>query len=406
MKRILLMFAVAGTFSVMAQEVQEADRLPNFNPENIFRKMQQDRTVTCGLDTCYYLTAKATGTSGLAINNATSASGMAQYFDAPEAITVSGVDFIAVKADATGGTSINVDVEIYNAGADSLPTGTALASALVAVDTNFYGGNLTLLTKSATFSVPTTVTGPYCIVISNNSANSINMYSNDYATFDGAQEWLSSANIGGSWIRSYNVNVGGAVYDADMFMHPYVTYDLTADFSLTPNCQDGGDVTANHMSTGVASNRMYSAAAYAGLEGDQYTWDWGDASATETGVGPMHTYATGTYNVTLTDTIMGWTSNCVESITKSTCDQPATIGENELTFNVYPNPASSLVTFEATEEIALVQIFDMSGKVVYSENTNASKIQIDVDLMANGIYAAKVKLASGAVLNKQLEILK
>ena len=65
-----------------------------------------------------------------------------------------------------------------------------------------------------------------------------------------------------------------------------------------------------------------------------------------------------------------------------------------------------MVTVEATEEIALVQIFDMSGKVVYSENTNASKIQIDVDLMANGIYAAKVKLASGAVLNKQLEILK
>ena len=406
MKRILLMFVLGATVSVTAQQVQSVDRLPNFNSEDIFRKFQQDRTVTCGLDTVLYLTAKATGTSGLAINNATSASAMAQYFDCPEEMTISGVDFIAVKADATGGTSINVDVEIFSAGADSLPTGTALASALVAVDTNFYGGNLGLLTKSGTFSVPATVTGAYCIVISNNSANSINMYSNSYTALDGGQEWLASANIGGTWLRSYNVSVGGAAYDADMFMHPYVEYDLTADFSITPNCQDGGDVTALHSANGIAGNRMYSVEAFLGTEGNQYSWDWGDASAIETGIDPTHTYATGTYNVTLTDTIMGWTSNCSEAITKSTCDQPATIGENESGFNLYPNPANSMVTFESTEVISEIQLFDLSGKLVYTEKTNATKSIINLDGIANGLYAAKVKLTSGQIINKQLEVLK
>lgn len=401
------MFAIGASVSVSAQEVEAADRLPNFNAEDIFRNHSQDRTVTCGVDTMLYLTAKATATSGLGINNATSAMAMAQYFDAPEAITVSGVDFIAVKVDAAGGSSINVNVELYTAGADSMPTGTALASALVAVDTNFYGGNLALLTKSATFSVPATVTSAYCIVVTNDSPNGINMYSNSYAALDGGQEWLASANLFGTWTRSYAVAVGGAIYDADMFMHPHVSYDLTAEFTITPNCQDaGGDVTALHASNGAAANRMYSAAAFYGMEGDQYSWDWGDASAIETGIDPTHTYAAGTFNVTLTDTIFGWTSDCVEAITKSTCDQPATIGENELTFTIYPNPSNSLVTLEATESISQVQLFDLAGKLVYNETVNASKIQIDLNKMSNGFYVAKIKLASGTVLNKQLEVLK
>lgn len=407
MKRILLMFAIGATVSVSAQQVEAVEGLPNFNPEDVFRNHNQDRTVTCGVDTVLYLTAKATATAGLGINNATSALGMAQYFDAPEAITISGVDFVAVKVDATGGTSINVDVEIYAAGADSMPTGTALATALVAVDTNFYGGNLALLTKSATFSAPATVTSAYCIVITNDSPNGINMYSNSYTALDGGQEWLASANLFGTWTRSYNVAVGGAAYDADMFMHPYVEYDLTADFAITPNCQDGGgDVTALHSSNGAAANRMYSVEAFLGTEGNQYSWDWGDASAIETGIDPTHTYAAGTFNVTLTDTIVGWTSNCVEAITKSTCDQPATIGENITGFNIYPNPSNSLVTLEATETISQVQLFDLTGKMVYNETVNAAKTQIDVNAMSNGLYVAKIKLVSGTVLNKQLEVLR
>jgi len=408
MKRIILSLALlTGTLSMAQNTVETTDRLPNFNPEDVFRKQSFDRTVTCGLDTVYYLTAKATGTSGLAINNATSASAMAQYFDAPQDITISGLDFVAVKADATGGPSIDVDVEIYAAGADSLPTGTALAATTVAVDTNFYGGNLALLTKQATFSSAVTVSSAYCIVITNNSPNSINMYSNDYLAGDGGQEWLASAMIGGNWLRSYQVSVGGNAYDADMFMHPYVTYDLTADFSITPNCQDGGMVTANHMSTTVAENRMYSFEAFLGTPENQYTWDWGDASPTDNGTAPTHTYAAGTYNVTLTDSIIGWTSNCAEAITKSTCDQPATIGENELAVSVYPNPSNGLVTVNSTETISQVQVIDLGGRIILmDENKDFNSTTIDLTSVPAGVYILKIQFINGNVLNKRIELAK
>ncbi|MFT4601154.1 MAG: hypothetical protein ACI857_001332 [Arenicella sp.] len=406
MKKLLLsLFIGLGSMS-FAQEVEAADRIPNFNPEDIYRRVSQDRTVTCGVDTVLYHSAKATGTSGLTINNVTSASAMAQYFDAPQDLTISGVDFIAVKVDDVGGTSINVDVEVYSAGADSLPTGAALASAIVAVDTNFYGGNLILLTKSATFSVPVTVTGAYVIVITNDDANGINMYSNDYLAFDGGQEWLASALIGGTWLRAYNVSVGGSPYDADMFMYPYVEYDLTADFSITPNCQDGGNVTANHMSTSVASNRMYSFEAFAGTEGNQYTWDWGDASATETGLAPTHTYAAGAFNVTLTDTVFGWTSNCVESITKSTCDQPAAIVEESNDLQIFPNPASDVLNIKSATGIAKLNVYDLSGKLIYTEVSNSNIIQIGLSDFESGIYVINVSLTDGTIVNQRLEVVK
>lgn len=408
MKRIILSLALLTGAATMAQNtIETTDRLPNFNAEDVFRKQSFDRTVTCALDTVLYLTAKATGTSGLAINNATSASAMAQYFDAPQDITVSGVDFIAVKADATGGVSLDVDVEIYAAGADSLPTGTALAATTVAVDTNFYGGNLVLLTKSATFSTPATVSSAYCIVITNNSPNSINMYSNDYLAGDGGQEWLSSAVIGGNWLRSYQVSVGGNPYDADMFFHPYVTYDLTADFTITPNCQDGGMVTANHMSSTVAANRMYSFEAFLGTPENQYTWDWGDASPTENGTAPTHTYAAGTYNVTLTDSVAGWTTSCSEAITKSTCDQPATIGEKEIAIAVYPNPSNGLVTINSTEEIAQIQVLDLGGRTILSEqNAEINDTVVDLTNTPNGIYILNITLMNGTIINKRVEIVK
>jgi PKD repeat protein len=309
MKKILLLTVISLISSVGFSQLQPLSAV--IIDDLSTNTMAAPKSTTCGLDTVQYPTAKATGLSALSINSATSAQALCQYYNAPQAITISGAEFYAYKLDATGGTSINVTLAVYAAGPDSMPTGAALASVLVPVDTTFGGGALSVLQKVGTFS-PITMTVPYCVVVSNVSANGVGMISNDYTAADGQQEWLSSADLFGTWTRSWGLNVGGTLYDADFVVHPIVSYDLDAAFTVDDPCFGLG-LTLNFTngSSPVTNDRMYNQAAYLGLTELSYTWNYGDASPTENFIDATHTYAAASgYTVTLTDTIFGWTANC------------------------------------------------------------------------------------------------
>ena len=279
MKKILLLTVISLISSVGFSQLQPLSAV--IIDDLSTNTMAAPKSTTCGLDTVQYPTAKATGLSALSINSATSAQALCQYYNAPQAITISGAEFYAYKLDATGGTSINVTLAVYAAGPDSMPTGAALASVLVPVDTTFGGGALSVLQKVGTFS-PITMTVPYCVVVSNVSANGVGMISNDYTAADGQQEWLSSADLFGTWTRSWGLNVGGTLYDADFVVHPIVSYDLDAAFTVDDPCFGLG-LTLNFTngSSPVTNDRMYNQAAYLGLTELSYTWNYGDASPTE-----------------------------------------------------------------------------------------------------------------------------
>jgi PKD repeat protein len=277
--------------------------------------VSSNRTTSCGPDTVQYALAKATGLQALNINNSTSAQAACQYFDTPQAITISGADFYAYKIDATGGPIITITVELYMAGVDSMPMGTPLATVPVVIDTTFGGGNLAVLKKSATFTTPVTVTQPYVISISNISPNGIGLLFNDYNAVpaDGSQEWLCSVDLFGTWTRSYNVNVGGVTFDADLIVEPHVSYDLTADFSHDAGCLVSSEtVNFTNASSPILNNRMYSQAAFVGLTDLSYTYDFGDGSALVNSENTTHTYNAGSYMAVLTDTLFGWTTNCTD----------------------------------------------------------------------------------------------
>src|SRR5690554_169394 len=196
------------------------------------KHQSMNKTTSCSVDTVQYVMNKSTSLSSINVNNSTSAYAVGQYFDAPQPLELSGVDFYAYKADATNGTSIGVKVKVYNASPiDSLPMGSALLTTTVGVDTSFGGGALDVLRKSANFSSPLTLTDPFIIVIENNSAIELSAIMNDYQVGDGGQEWLAPVNISGTWLNAYDVNVGGLPFDADMLIEPYISYDLTASFT-------------------------------------------------------------------------------------------------------------------------------------------------------------------------------
>lgn len=317
MKKLFFIACVWMSGVAAAQTIEFLD-VTIYNDQTASAASSANRSAVCGPDTVLYTTAKATGYSALNINNATSAQAAAQYFNAPQPITISGADFYAYKIDATGGITTNVTVAIYAAGIDSMPTGTALATALVSVDTTFGGGNLNVLEKTATFT-PVTVTGPYVILFGNYSANGVGLIFNDYNTADGANEWLCGIDISGSWYRPYNVNVGGVPFNADMIVHPHVSYELNANFTTSDPCMASGPtINFTNTSSPVFEDRMYNQLAFLSLTDLSYTWDFGDGSPTVNQTDPVHAYASvGTYSVTLTDSIFGWTTSCTADTTKA-----------------------------------------------------------------------------------------
>ena len=275
------------------------------------------RSTACLADTVDYPLAKATGFTTLDLNNVTSAQAGAQYYDAPQAITIYGLEFYAYKTDLTGGASLNATVSVYLAGTDSMPTGTALATTTVTVDTTFGNGTLSVLRKDASFTTPVTVTAPYVLVVANYSPNNMTMVFNDYVNGDGNNEWLGSADLLGTWTRSYNLTVGANTLNGDALFLPYVTYDLTADFTFSP-CFTGGSVSFTNNSSPILENRMYNTTAFLNATGASLTYDFGDGSPTVNAVNPSHTYgSTGPFQVSLTDTLFGWRSSCTHDTTKS-----------------------------------------------------------------------------------------
>ena len=69
--------------------------------------------------------------------------------------------------------------------------------------------------------------------------------------------------------------------------------------------------------------------------------------------------------------------------------------ENEaVSFNLYPNPASSSINIEA-ESAAEVQIMDMAGRTVMTVNAVEGVNTINVADLANGVYFVRM---NGAVV--------
>jgi len=66
-------------------------------------------------------------------------------------------------------------------------------------------------------------------------------------------------------------------------------------------------------------------------------------------------------------------------------------GESKNGFTIYSNAASGKLFVNSTEkEISNIQLFDMSGRVVYSENVSGQNGTVDTTGIAGGLYIVKI----------------
>ena len=78
------------------------------------------------------------------------------------------------------------------------------------------------------------------------------------------------------------------------------------------------------------------------------------------------------------------------------------INDSEInSIEIYPNPVQSHLNVQSQESIKSLQLYDISGKLVFTSEENIN--QIDFSNYTNGIYFLKIKTALGNVVEKILK---
>lgn len=73
---------------------------------------------------------------------------------------------------------------------------------------------------------------------------------------------------------------------------------------------------------------------------------------------------------------------------------------SEVTLQIYPNPTTSSVHLESTNEMNTVKVLDITGSVVLSENVNTEIYNLNLSSLANGIYYVQINYGDKIVVRK------
>jgi hypothetical protein len=73
---------------------------------------------------------------------------------------------------------------------------------------------------------------------------------------------------------------------------------------------------------------------------------------------------------------------------------------NDFQFNIYPNPAKDVISFQSELPLESVEIFSLTGSKVLSQSNNVR--QVEVGNLAKGIYMLKASAVNGKVATQKL----
>ncbi len=85
------------------------------------------------------------------------------------------------------------------------------------------------------------------------------------------------------------------------------------------------------------------------------------------------------------------------------CPTLSVAGQNELTFDIYPNPAKNRIYVASNLQESQIQVYDITGKLVLKTQMQFGENAIDISAMAPGVYLARI-LAEGKSQTKKLII--
>ncbi|UTW67604.1 T9SS type A sorting domain-containing protein [bacterium SCSIO 12643] len=320
----------------------------------------------------------------------TTIKGMGLFFPVPagQSVGVNGLEFFANSRKADGSAS-SVVVSLYTAGADSLPTGTALETQTVSVDTN--SQTLGDIYNLVTFSSVANLSNSFVITVEAGSPTDSTALWTGGVLSGGFDGYPTSLEVGGNWLRpGASAQIGGIVPR----IHPLIQYDVMNNVipSVTKLSGPNEEVTFNITASQMGSSYL----TFTGLLQDNNTTaiNFGDgnmtvdASATET-----NTYAveTNDYTVVLTDSVGLYTINpefCVATET-ITIQKAYPLSINDL-------DSGKFFAFTSNDEIVVgngegtAVLYSITGTVVKQVVLSNTLERINVSDLSNGVYMLQV----------------
>ena len=76
------------------------------------------------------------------------------------------------------------------------------------------------------------------------------------------------------------------------------------------------------------------------------------------------------------------------------------IRDNEITFSIHPNPATTEITIKAGNIFNTVEIVNFLGQTVISQNNSTDNVQIDVSNLNSGVYFVRIASENGVNVQK------
>jgi hypothetical protein len=72
---------------------------------------------------------------------------------------------------------------------------------------------------------------------------------------------------------------------------------------------------------------------------------------------------------------------------------------------MYPNPANKILIINNLSKESQINIFDITGRIIYAENILTSDTELNIDNWKDGIYTVQV-ITEGKIANQKLVIAK
>ncbi len=104
-----------------------------------------------------------------------------------------------------------------------------------------------------------------------------------------------------------------------------------------------------------------------------------------------------------------WITTRFNWLDKNMLGKCSTVNTNKLAENsilkIYPNPSKTVVNILSGETIATLQIYDLTGKTIYTnQNLNAALAHIDVSTFSPGIYILKISNKNGNTTTEKIVV--
>jgi len=332
LRNLLLCLFCAMTVPIAAQFVDAGKTLIDDVHIGTQKGKIQSRSATkptqCDGDTSMFPSYGSTAYNSISIRKGSS---LGQFFDAPQTMTVSGFRFYGFSVTPTPAKSVKINLicNLYKAGADSLPSGTPIASDTITVDT-VMGSSIPLsrITLNADFGKAVTVTGPYIVCVESDSSTALAaVVCNSYTNGDGKKRNLGVGSVSGKWYRCMSLNIGGTVFNSHMQMYPFVGYKLGIDYTTNQQCYPNLDTLyfQNQTKKTVVSSIFYNYYVYYNIERSSHRWNYDNKMIQYAIDGKYKPTSRSNLNVTLISTVYpysGW--SCSDTVSKIIYFKPGT----------------------------------------------------------------------------------